>query len=487
MIPSARLQRPDALWLLAAPAAALACALVLKLGDNLGLAALGVIAVAPILILVDGAPLAFLMAVLPGATLLTNYGAGVGGLKVLTLVALPCLIVGALLRRQTLKYSPCWLDAAVVGLFVVALVNIALLSLPATGPLNLLQEYGGDLILYFVVRSTAFSVSRLRLALTSFLIGGGIAGVIGLLRYGSGLANLVEGVHRLSIPGQNTNSFASIMLLATGIAFGLAFYEKDPGRRLLWWTVLVAATAAAILTFSRAAFVGGALMILAGLIFTRGVRVRLASIGVILLAVLASQPAIARPLGLSDYVSRVTSIGSFSQQATAGRDILWSMAADGFTHHLWFGLGIGNFVLPQFWYPLAYRQVLPTGFLGVRQAVHNFYLGWAVDAGIVALVFLALVAAISCVYLVRSAHASRSDPSLSGISHGLMLGYVGYFVSITFGPFQSYQLPYILLALVGSLWMVTRSRPVAKVQGVHRALREDARRARLQPRLGVSA
>jgi O-antigen ligase len=198
-------------------------------------------------------------------------------------------------------------------------------------------------------------------------------------------------------------------------------------------------------------------MVLAGAVLTRGLRLRVASLAVLIGGVIVARSSVPATLGLSDYVNRVGSIFSFNYQATSGRNILWSMGWDAFLAHPWLGLGIGNFLQAGYWYPLLFRQNgVPPGFAHTIQAVHNFYLGWAVDTGLAGVFFLALAVLVAFVYLMKVLAASRLHPELGTAAHALLLAFVGYFVFIISSPVQYYQLPYILLGLVGSVGFVAK-------------------------------
>lgn len=440
------------------PVAGVAFALVSALGTGPSLIVAVLVVLAPLLVLIDGAPLLFLMAALPGATLLTDTAAGLGGTKILAVFTLACLFAGLLLGRQTLHFKFCALDVAVIGLFAIALANILVLSSPATGQLSLLQEYGGNLMLYLVVRAMVFSSQRLKRLLVAFVAGAVIAAIVGLYRYSHGLVGLSENLHRLVIPNQNINSFASVMLLAAAISFAFAFYDVNVTRRTLWAITGFMSAAAMVLTFSRGAFVGAVCMLAAAIILSRGTRLRVAAAVVMIGAIAAAQTSLPEALGLSGYVTRVQAILSFNYQATSGRNILWAMGWDAFLQHPVLGLGIGNFLLPRYWYPLLFRQYgVPLGFSHEIQAVHNFYIGWAADAGIVGLVFLGSAVVIAFAYIVRALNVARSNTDFQTPAHALLLAFVGYFIFIISSPVQYYQLPYILLGLVGSLGFIASS------------------------------
>jgi O-antigen ligase len=428
----------------------LAVAVVGRFGSTAGILLLVVVALAPLLVLVDGAPVWFLMAVLPSASLFNGSSAGVGGLKAATLIVLPCWTIGVLMRRQTVRVHLEALDFAVIALFLVALINIVLFSLSAVGPANLIQQYGGDLILYLLVRCSITSERSLKVALTAFLVGSIPALIVALWRFGHGQTLVSENLARLQLPGANTNVFASTVLVTAGVALGFALYEHVPRLRVLWWSLFAVSSLAVILSFSRGAFVGAFAMIVTGVVISRDSRVRLASIGIVVFGLIASRPEVAGQLGLSTYVSRISSI--LSGSSSPFRRILWAMGWKAFRSHPLFGLGVGNFQLPQFWYPLASHEIVTAGFLAAPLAVHNFYLGWAVDTGILGAIFLAVAMVTALQWSVRVAWNQNAPEELHAMALAVTLAFVGFFASITFSPSQKDQLPYILLAVVASLW-----------------------------------
>jgi O-antigen ligase len=450
-------RRDDVAWIALGLFAVLASTiLVSRFGSSAGVILLALVVVAPALVLIDGAPLWFLMAILPVATLFNGSSVGVGGLKAATLIALPCWLLGIILHRQTVRIHFCSLDYAVLGLFVVALINILLLSLPSAAPNNLIQQYGGDLILYFLVRWSITSARSLRIALSAFVAGSLPALTIALWRFANGQTLASENISRLQLPSTNTNAFASTMLVTAAISFGFGLYESRPQLRVFWWTMVGLASLAVILSFSREAFIGALAMVVFGAALSRQSRVRLASLGIVLFGLLASRSAVAEPLGLSPYVSRISSI--LSGSSSPFRRILWAMGWRAFRSHLLFGLGVGNFQLPQFWYPLASQEIVTAGFLAAPLAVHNFYLGWAVDAGVPGVIFLGATMLIALGYSIRMVWNRTSLDGLSAMTLAITLGFVGYFASLTFAPSQKDQLPYMLVALVASLWGISSGR-----------------------------
>lgn len=435
-------------------------ALVSAIGSAVVAAAVvGALLLAPFLVLVDGAPAIFLLLVLPPASLLTNYTVGLGGFKVLTVFALLCWLGGLALGSQTVRWRPNVLDAGVAGLLLAALANIVILTQGAAGPLNLIQEYAGDLVIYMLIRLSVCSRERLRFCLWGYCLGAGVAALVGLWRFGAGLIRLEEGLPRLVIPGQNINAFGSLMVIAAAFALGLAISHRSSVGRWLWVTTAISFAGVAAMTYSRGAFVGMAAAVLFGLLFGGDMRVRLASATVMIGSVTAAALGLLPALGLSDYAGRIAGIASLSYDTTAQRTILWAMGWHTFLTHWLFGLGIGNFAQPAYWYPLAFEfQVPRRGFFAFPQVVHSFYIGWAADAGIIGLLFLAVSLAGALALLWRATRNRPENDSFKGLSHALLLGFVGYFVYLASSPEQNAQLPYVMLALVGSLAALTAIR-----------------------------
>ena len=403
---------------------------------------------APVVLRFDGLPSVLAVGAYPLSSLLTEYGLGLGGYKIIVIYCIVCWAIGLLAGCQTVCLRWTMLDTATAGLFAISLVNIMVLS--QAGKLGTMQDYAGDLIVYLFLRFTIFSKPRLWWVLYGFAIGAGLAALLGFWRYGTGLVPVEENLTRLSIPGQNINGFGSIMLMAVGISLALVVPERRLLIRLLLVAVVVMGSIALVLTFSRGAFVGAVAMIAAGLLLSRSFRFRLASLVVAAAALIGVWTGVAGAFGLSSYVSRVTAITTINYSTTAQRNVLWAMGWQQFTSHWLFGLGIGNFDLPQFWYPLAYQFSAPRGFFLFPQGVHNFYIGWASDAGVVGLVFLIGMLFLAVRSIVRATRRT-SDPLLAAMGHAVMFAFVGYFVYVASSPEQGYQLPYITVALAGCL------------------------------------
>jgi len=435
---------PILLVLLALP---LTC-LALLVGQVSVLALVLACLVAPFLARTDGAPTAAAIATLPLSGLLDQYGAGVGGYKIVVVLCAACWTAGALAGWQTVKFSVAPLDLAVSGLFAVALMNIILLS--QGGKSGLLQWYAGDYALYIWARLTIFDLRRLWWAVFGFAAAGALGALAGFWLYGSGLTPVSEQLVRLTLPGQNTNAIGSMMLVSAGFALPLLIYERRVIMRATLAAILAAAVGATILTFSRGAFVGMAAIVAAGLAMSQSWRIRAASAVASLVAVGGVWTGIAGQAGLSSYVARVTAITTLNYTTTAQRNVLWSMGWSAFTSHWLFGIGIGNFDQPQFWYPLAYQFAAPRSFFLYPQAAHSFYIGWASDAGVASLIFLGVALLLTLRTLFRC-NRLRKGPTATALSYSIFFGFVGYFVFLASSPQQNSQLPYLMLALAGCL------------------------------------
>jgi O-Antigen ligase len=263
-------------------------------------------------------------------------------------------------------------------------------------------------------------------------------------------------LRRVGLPGGNINQFAGLMLAAAGIALCVAVYQERVRLRVVWWATLPVLAAAVVLSYSRDAFVGAGAMVLACVLVSRGFKLRLAGATAIAGAALVAFTGLGPRLGLSAYISRLSGIQGLSYGSTAGRNVLWSLGWNAFRSHPWFGLGIGNFSTPQYFYRFFDQQHLPTSQVVYPEAVHSLYIGWASDAGLAALIFLIPAISLACFYAARSAWISPSGSELSALPQGLFLAYVGYFVCQAATPTQQDQEPYIMLALAGCLWVIVK-------------------------------
>jgi putative inorganic carbon (HCO3(-)) transporter len=447
-----RASTPQLGWLLpaliAAAAFSVAVALPLSLATGVVIAAVA----APLLILTNRAPAWALMTLYPPSSSLDT--SGIGGFKLLSIGILACWVIGILLGTQQVSLRLCALDLSVVALFISAFSSIILFS--ESNRAVLFQQYGGDLVLYFVIRSSLTTGASLLRGLELFSLGCAGAALIGLWQYGSGLGRAADlngqDVLRAQLVGTNTNQFGEFMGMGIAIALLLLLYYRGTSQKTLWLLIAVLEMIAFVLTFSRGAFVGLAAAVLVAAVMSTSKAIRRAGVLLIASTVVLAQPVIASRLGLSLYVDRITSIGQ-GYQGSAGRNLLWEMGWISFRTHPLFGLGLGNFVLPHNWDPLVWTVNAPSWFLANPQPVHNVYLAWAVDVGLSGVVFLALALLLACYYLVRTVWTSRSDELTSVVAHATMLVFVAYFAALTFSTEQAYPLPYMILACVGSLWI----------------------------------
>lgn len=410
----------------------------------------------PGLVWIDGAPVVFLFAAFPALTLFDVPSDHIGGIKVITVIAILTWITGLLLGRQSIRFDWCQLDTAITSLFLVAGFNILLQSNGYGGYDNLIFEYGGCYLLYLFVRASVVSQIRLQTTLAGFVAGAAVVNLWALWQYARGLAPHSEGLVRVGVPGWDIDAFAGVTLAAAALSATFAIKSEKGSLRLLARASLPIFAAAIVLSYSREVFIGLGCIVLAALIVGRGGRVRGWATLATAIAALVAFTSVGSRFGLSTYVSRIAGIGALNYNATSGRNILWSMGLKSFETHPWFGLGIGNFASPQYWYGFAYQQNVTRSFLSATQQVHSFYLGWASDSGLVGLAFLVPALALAGAYTIRSLWMTRSGSVERTIAQGIFLAFVGYFVSQAAAHSQNEPFPYMFLALVASMWVLTR-------------------------------
>ncbi|HEV2953489.1 MAG TPA: hypothetical protein VG015_05315, partial [Candidatus Dormibacteraeota bacterium] len=207
------------------------------------------VAMTPLMVLVEGAPLGLFLFAFP--LLWSATASPVGGLAILVIAT--CLL-STIVKRPGGFAKVTLLDWAVVALF--ASYGLSTLSASAPFDSHELGRLGEDFALYLVARSTATRVVPLARSLAALVAGSVVAALITGLAYFNGEARYLENIARLAESGIGINNFASILLAGCCLAAGLLGYS----RRLVIRSLLVMASGiillAVVLSQSRGALVG---------------------------------------------------------------------------------------------------------------------------------------------------------------------------------------------------------------------------------------
>jgi hypothetical protein len=326
----------------------------------------------------------------------TSFEAGVRNITS-ALDGLPALLVR---HRSTL---------APVALFLLAGTGGVLVASPE-GRGAALREWRwlivepvlfSGLLHWFAHRWEGASPARFwRLALSAFVVGGALAGLIGVLQFlGVNLAPLlggkvgfsddralIEGVQRVSSVYGHPNNLGLSMGRVWPLALSLLIVAETPGARRFFGLCLALSAGGLLVSFSKGALLGaaaaGALMVVWGRgVRNRGMRVRVVALVLIVLALVVAGGLV---LAAGGAVERFNVLG----ESSAVRFSLWRSSLAMLRDHPLFGVGLDQFLR-------LYPQYMDPALVGTNEQYtshpHNLLLDvWLRMgvAGVVAFVWL---------------------------------------------------------------------------------------------------
>lgn len=303
-----------------------------------------------------------------------------------------------------------------------------------------LWKYGISLGIFAALTVAVGSEGGVRLIAGAFVAGAAVTAVCGLLGISGGPVNALPGQSRVQGGAGDPNVLAAAVLAAAVLAGGLI-----PGTRRPWARVLLLASIAVFgLTLAGTESRGGAIaaivVLVAALLVMRGRRG--AVLGLALGGLIAATAwFLASPEGFE----RLT---DFNDRGN-GRNELWRIAWEMFTSHPLQGVGLQNFV------PQAPDYVLHPGALQFIHliierpvVVHNIYLQFLAETGLVGLVLFLAVVALSLTASLRAAriYEALGNRAFADLCRCVFLAVVAL---LTAGFFISSGVDYKLWALLG--------------------------------------
>ena len=326
-----------------------------------------------------------------------------------------------------------------------ALVAWAVLTLPMSvwpgGSVRVLTDHYLKAIAFFwLLGAIVNTPGRLRMMAWTLTLCAVPLAATGVANYLSGatLSTGVRGFMRISGYGgvltENPNDLALMLNLIIPISGALVLGERGMAR-LLVLAIMVLSAAAVVLTFSRAGF----LTLAATFVLFLGMLVRQKSAG---LAILLLVVAVAAPSLLpSGYADRISTITNIEQDRTGSAQGRWNdtkVALGVISKSPLVGAGIGQDLL------------VMNEARGEDEwtSVHNAYLQYGVDLGILGLLLFAWLH-LTCLRAARAVDRRASiDPSvreLQPLACGLQISLIAFGVAAMFHPI-AYQFYFFSVA-----------------------------------------
>jgi O-antigen ligase len=303
--------------------------------------------------------------------------------RVLCLVALGAWSWDLLQRGGRIRRTP--VDWLVLGFLVwVAITTVTSIHWPMAlfgkpGRYEGLLSFANYAVIYFLVLQFAGSWARLRtLARTLFFSSLIVAGYWGTLHFEANRAFSTYG---------NPDPLGGFLIFSTSVALGLALAEKNLAWRLVYWAGFALNGVTLIVTFTRGAWIGGALsLVLVGVVAWRH-RARMRRVDWIPAGVGAALGAgiiwrsLSNPSDVMNFGKRLGTIFQFRSGSGQTRTEIWQAAVAAIKERPILGWGADTFrlVFPKF-KPLEY--VRDAGGTSVADNAHNYPLQLATGVGI---------------------------------------------------------------------------------------------------------
>lgn len=286
-----------------------------------------------------------------------------------------------------------------------------------------------------------------------------------------GLAQVSEGGFNIADPGATKvlrtrlagpigeqNRYAQILLVVVPLAYFRYRAEASRKLRLIALGCTFVILAGVLLTFSRAAVVATAVLVL-GLAAAKFIPVRqLVTIFVVMVATMS--------LVSPDFTTRLASLGNVDQAtqtdnreadgAVRGRATENLAAWNTFLAHPWVGVGPDRFFRD---YSRIEANKLGIRYLDTNRRAHNLYLEMAADLGLLGLSAFLLLNGYTVAALMRLSRLARgADMDQEMMAAGLAFALLAYLLTAIFLQLSYQRYYWALLALCNSgVWIMRQS------------------------------
>ena len=349
-------------------------------------------------------------------------GLGAAWDEALLIFCIVILLWGAVvLRRGELWTVPIALPALLA--FVAALGSVVVRDVPGDVALFALRVLFQPLLFYFVGFLLPKNKRWVQGTVAVFLVASVAMALHGLYQYATHApmpARWVDvretyiSTRAYSVIG-NPNGLGAFLVIGALVALSLALSSKlSRNRRLLLAAACVVQLAGVAVTFSRGAWIGLAVGLVALLIIAYRR----------LLAPLVAAAVVAWFVAPQTFVNRLTSGFSswyITKSLAGGRLYVWKMSLEDIAAHPWFGLGLGTF---------GGTTAVTFGY--GRLWVDNFYLQLGAEGGLILLALFLWVLLRGAKGLVK-AHRAARDPYLQALAAGVF----GAFVAVAAANFTA--------------------------------------------------
>ncbi len=274
------------------------------------------------------------------------------------------------------------------------------------------------------------------------------------------LGIVVKGLARLAGPIGEKNRYAQIMLMLVPLALFQAWTERRRLLKLAAYAVAVLTSGAVILTFSRGAAVGFALVIVIMTVLRYIKPIQLFAVLLLAGSLLVAVPQYADRLSsLNAIVDTVTGGGDTATQAdnsitSRATENLAALAV--FSDHPLIGVGPGEFSS----YYRQYANDIAINAKAEDRQAHNLYLATAAETGILGLACLMAVLLVTLWELAKARRkwiGRRTD--LANMATAFSLSVVTYMTTGIFLHLSYARYFWLIMALAGAAAAIALAEP----------------------------
>lgn len=413
-----------------------ACALALRTGTPMGIAAAATAALlVPCFYLTFARPLIFpyglYILLIPFDNILGIGDANVTVTRLLGIFA--GVAVLAWCFRKGIAVRPSWTLVALLVLYLWMGMT-AFWASDQHAAVQYLREYAGLFLLFTALAVVPLNFKDFKVLLALSVIGGIAAAAYGIYTFyhNPALASQTLENQRLFAsatgpPALDPNAFADALLLPAAALMMFVLREARMSMKLLYGAGLALIAAAMLLSGSREAAVALVIMTLYFAVRSRyKVELSFVIAGFIVLCVSVPSALWVRfALGTQ-------------------RTSIWAVAGDAFSHNWLHGYGIGSFVDAYNAYYLRVEQVYPNGW---SSAPHNLVAHYAVELGIIGIVLIAAFFYSS----IRDLRAIGRESPMYDYRVLVEAALIGLIVVAMFIDLFTYKYAWLTLALAAQL------------------------------------
>jgi O-antigen ligase len=370
-----------------------------------------------------------------------------------------------LIKRRTIVITPAF--PWIVLFFLVQILG----TLFARDMISASAELGTFLLegigLYLLVVNVVRTPSALRNAIWALLAVGAFLGGLSVFQAATGtfssdyfgfaqsdatndLGVAVDGLARMAGPIGEKNRYAQVMLMLVPLALFQGWSERRRVLKLAAFSVAILTSAAVILTFSRGAAVGFAMVIVIMTLLRYIKPIQLFAVVLLAVSLLIAFP---------QYADRLTSLTAIVDAVTGGDasnsadNSILSRATENLTALNVFAdhpiIGVGPAQFSSYYQEYAYDIDIVVRTTN-RQA-HNLYLATAADTGILGFICFIMILFVTLWELAKARRKwLRKRPELANMATAFFLSVVTYMTTGIFLHLSYARYFWLVMALAGA-------------------------------------